>query len=274
MAETARRRVAAIAAVLPDPITISAGVASFPAHAQTRDELLARADGALYASKRGGKNRTTIAGGLIAEAVMSSRREAGLELIHNKDPDTATHSMHVAILAVEIARVLGIGDARLDDLRTAARLHDIGKLGVPAAILAKAGSLDENEFRIVKTHPLVGAELLRSWGLVRAATIVLQHHERIDGAGYPAGLEGDQICIESRIVHAADAYVAMVRDRPYRKAIPAEVAFAELERHRGSQFDARVVAALLAVERGRSPTTAEQSERGSPATQDDSSLAA
>jgi diguanylate cyclase (GGDEF)-like protein/putative nucleotidyltransferase with HDIG domain len=274
VAETARRRVAAIAALLPDPITISAGVASFPAHAQTRDELLARADGALYASKRGGKNRTTIAGGLIAEAVMSSRRDAGLELIHNKDPDTATHSMHVAILAVEIARLLDIGDARLDDLRTAARLHDIGKLGVPAAILAKAGSLDENEFRIVKTHPLVGAELLRSWGLVRAATIVLQHHERIDGAGYPAGLEGDQICIESRIVHAADAYVAMVRDRPYRKAIPAEVAFAELERHRGSQFDARVVAALLAVERGRSPATAEQSERGSPATQDDSSLAA
>jgi diguanylate cyclase (GGDEF)-like protein/putative nucleotidyltransferase with HDIG domain len=274
VAETARRRVAAIAPVLPDPITISAGVASFPVHAHTRDELLAGADGALYASKRGGKNRTTVAGGLIAEAVMSSRREAGLELIHNKDPDTATHSMHVAILAVEIARSLALGDARLDDLRTAARLHDIGKLGVPAAILAKAGPLDEDEFRIIKTHPLVGAELLRSWGLVRAAAIVLQHHERIDGAGYPAGLEGDQICIESRIVHAADAYVAMVRDRPYRKAIPVEAAFAELERHSGSQFDASVVAALVAVERARASATVTPAERTSLPAADDSSLAA
>ncbi len=273
VAEAARRRVAAIAHVLPDPITISAGVASFPAHAHTRDELLAGADGALYASKRGGKNRTTIAGGLIAEAVMSSRREAGLELIHNKDPDTATHSMHVAILAVEIARALGLGDARLDDLRTAARLHDIGKLGVPAAILEKAGPLDEDEFRIIRTHPLVGAELLRSWGLARAAAIVLQHHERIDGAGYPAGLEGDQICIESRIVHAADAYVAMVRDRPYRKAVAAEAAFAELARHSGRQFDASVVAALVAVERARAATAA-QAERSSLASEDDSSLAA
>jgi diguanylate cyclase (GGDEF)-like protein/putative nucleotidyltransferase with HDIG domain len=274
VAEAARHRVAAIASVLPDPITISAGVADFPAYAHTREELLAGADAALYVSKRGGKNRTTIAATGADEAIMSSRREAGLELIHNKDPDTATHSMHVAILAVEIARAAGLADVRLDDLRTAARLHDIGKLGVPAAILEKAGPLDADEFRIIKTHPLVGAELLRSWGLAKAATIVLQHHERMDGSGYPAGLRGDQICRESRIVHVADAYVAMVRDRPYRKAITREAAFAELERHAGTQFDASVVAALIAVERGRPTGVAERAGRDDAGAQDDSSLAA
>ena len=261
-------------AALPDPITISAGIAGFPAYAHTRDDLLAGADAALYSSKRSGKNRTTIAGTGIDEAIISSRREAGLELIHSRDPDTATHSMLVAILAVEMARELGLADARLDDLRTAARLHDIGKLGVPAAILDKAGPLDDDEFRIVKTHPLVGAELLRSWGLAKAATIVLQHHERLDGSGYPAGLRGDQICSEGRIVHAADAYVAMVRDRPYRKAIAREKAVAELERHAGTQFDASVVAALIAVERARPAEIADAADRGPSDTGDTSSLAA
>jgi HD-GYP domain-containing protein (c-di-GMP phosphodiesterase class II) len=181
--------------------------------------------------------------------------------------------MQVAILAVEVGRAMGLDDARLDDLRTAARFHDIGKLGVPAAILEKPGPLDDEQFRIVRTHPLVGSELLRSWGLERPARIVLQHHERLDGAGYPAGLEGDQICIESRIVHGADAYVAMVHDRPHRKAITREAAFAELERHRGSQFDANVVSALIAVERGR-PAAPGAAGRGSAGTQDGSSLAA
>jgi len=276
VAETVRHRVAALDSILPDPITISAGVAGFPGFARRRDELLAGADAALYASKRGGKNRTTIAS---AHAVRvdgvagPSGREAGLALVQSRDPETATHSMQVAILAVEVARAMGLDDARLDDLRIAARFHDIGKLGVPAAILAKPGPLDDEEFRVVKTHPLVGSELLRSWGLERPATIVLQHHERLDGAGYPAGLEGDQICIESRIIHGADAYVAMVHDRPFRKAMTREAAIAELERHRGSQFDASVVCALIAVERGR-PAAPGAADRGSAGTQDGSSLAA
>ena len=143
----------------------------------------------------------------------------------------------------------------LDDLRVAARLHDIGKLGVPDAILKKPGALDADEFRIVKTHTVVGAELLSSWGLPGPATIVLQHHERIDGSGYPAGLSGDEIRIESRIVHAADAYIAMIRDRPYRKAMSQEDAFDELARHSGSQFDSAVVSALIARERSRTATS-------------------
>jgi diguanylate cyclase (GGDEF)-like protein/putative nucleotidyltransferase with HDIG domain len=277
VAEGMRQQITAIVSTLPTPVTVSAGVASFPAHGRRRDELLACADAALYASKRGGKNRTSLAGDETCQDLTPSRREVGLDLLHEKDPDTVTHSVHVAILTVEIARALALDDARLDDLRTAARLHDIGKLAVPDAILNKPGQLDEEEFRIIKTHAVVGAELLSSWGLAGPATIVLQHHERIDGSGYPAGLCGDEICIESRIVHAADAYVAMMRDRPYRKAMNQDEAFAELARYRGTQFDPDVVAALVALERARPAASSEPAEpirAESPAGDDGRTLAA
>ncbi len=274
VAEHARRRVAAIVSTLPNPLTVSAGVGSFPLLGGTRDELMAGADAALYASKRGGKNRTSVAGAESDAAFTPSRRESGLEMLQNKDPDTVTHSLHVAILTVEIARALALDDSLLDDLRIAARLHDIGKVAVPDAILDKTGSLDEREFGIVKTHPVVGSELLRSWGLDGPARIVLQHHERMDGSGYPAGLRGDEICLESRIVHAADAYVAMRRDRPYREAMTRDEAFAELARHSGTQFDPRVVTALVAVERARAVERAAISGRDARAADDGRPLAA
>jgi diguanylate cyclase (GGDEF)-like protein/putative nucleotidyltransferase with HDIG domain len=253
-AERLRRAVAGI--VLGLPVTVSTGVASFPAHGDARDELLAQADAALYASKRNGKNRTTIAGTAHGQAVSDRERHTRLALLHEKDPETVAHSVRVATLAVEIARRLGIGDERLDDLRTAAKLHDIGKIGVPDAILSKPGPLDDEEFRILKTHPIVGAELLTAWGLPRAAQFVLQHHEHVDGSGYPGRLRQDEIALEARVIHVADAYVAMTMDRPYRAAMDCEEAVAELERHRGTQFDADVVDTLLALERRPSPSGA------------------
>jgi diguanylate cyclase (GGDEF)-like protein/putative nucleotidyltransferase with HDIG domain len=256
VAEGIRLKVAAIISTLPTSVTVSVGVASFPAHGRRRDELLACADAALYASKRGGKNCTTIAGDESSHELMPSRREVGLDLLQRKDPDTVAHSVQVAILAVRVARVLGLDVSRLDDLRVAARLHDIGKLAIPDSILNKPGPLDEEEYRIIKTHSVIGAELLRSWGLAESATIVLQHHERIDGSGYPAGLRGEEIGIEGRVIHAADAYLAMTFDRPYRKAMTREAAFAELVCHSGTQFDSDAVAALIALERGSSAAEA------------------
>jgi diguanylate cyclase (GGDEF)-like protein len=251
VAEGIRRNVAAIASSSLDAVTVSAGVASYPAHGPKRDELLARADAALYASKRLGKNRTSIAGDETPRQREPSTRDVSLSRLHTKDPDTVSHSVHVAILTVEIARALELDDTRIGDLRTAARLHEIGKLAIPDAILHKSGPLDAEEFMMLKTHPVLGAELMRSWGIAGPAMIVEQHHERIDGTGYPAGLRGDDICIESRIIHAADAYVGMTRGRPYRSAMKREEAFAELERHAGTRFDPRVVATLIAVEHAR-----------------------
>lgn len=250
-ANALRQSVASLASALPNPVTVSIGVASFPAHGSTRDELLACADAAMYASKRGGKNRVSVAGEEAPDTPIRSRRETGLDLLQDKDPDTVSHSLRVSILSVEIARVLAVNEDRLDDLSTAARLHDIGKIAVPDAILAKPGPLDEDEFALVKTHTIVGAELLTSWGLPGPGAIVRQHHERIDGTGYPLGLAAEQISLEARIIHVADAYTAMTRDRPYRTALPQDEALAELARHAGSQFDPEVVAALVSVERDR-----------------------
>lgn len=233
---------------LPVPLTVSVGIASFPEHGVSRDQLLEAADKAMYTSKRGGKNRSTIAGGTGQELV-AGKRDLGLILLHSKDPETVSHSMKVAILSVELGTKLKLDDCALDRLRTAARLHDVGKIGVPDSILRKPGPLDEDEFRIIKTHPVVGAELLRSWGLNDAAEVVRQHHERIDGAGYPDGLAGEQIEIEARIIHVTDAYTAMTHDRPYRAAMPREDALAELARHSGTQFDAAIVTALVELER-------------------------
>jgi putative nucleotidyltransferase with HDIG domain len=244
VAERMRRNVNAIVSALP--VTISLGVASYPAHGMHRDELLTQADAALYASKRAGKNRTTVAGGGAETPEHEALdRHVHLHLLHERDPDTVVHSVQVATIAVELARALGVEDERLGALRTAAKLHDIGKIGVPDAILNKPGRLNEHEFRIVQTHPLVGAELLRAWGLDVAAEFVAQHHERLDGSGYPARLAGDDIALEARIIHVADAYVAMTLDRPYRKAMTPKAACEELQRHSGSQFDAAVVEALL-----------------------------
>jgi diguanylate cyclase (GGDEF)-like protein len=253
VAEALRYDVASLTSVLPHALTVSIGVASYPAHGLTRDDLLACADSAMYASKRGGKNQVSIAGEQTPRGNVATRREISLGLLHAKDPDTANHSIGVSILSVEVARELNLAVDRLDDLRTAARLHDLGKLGVPNRILNKPGALDEDEFRVVKTHPIVGAELLNSWGLPGPGAIVRQHHERVDGNGYPHRLCGEDIRLEARIIHVADAYTAMIHDRPYRGAMARDDALAELTRHAGTQFDADVVAALIAVERLRPP---------------------
>jgi diguanylate cyclase (GGDEF)-like protein/putative nucleotidyltransferase with HDIG domain len=259
VAERLRTAVADVVSTLP--VTVSVGVASHPTHALRREELIAHADAALYASKRGGKNRTTVVGSEETppeRAADHQRRRLSqiLSHLHVREPNTVVHSAEVATLAVELGRELGIDDDRLADLRTAAQLHDIGKIAVPPEILGKPGPLDDDEYRMVQTHARVGAEMLRAWGLDRPARFVLEHHEHVDGSGYPAGLRGDEICLESRIIHVADAFAAMILERPYRPAMRRDEALDELLRHRGTQFDAAVVDAMLARERRRAPRAA------------------
>ena len=250
IADRLRAAVTEVGARHAQPITLSAGVASYPEHAHVRDELLAAADAALYRSKRTGKNRTTIAGERGTDAVPEARVQ-GLELLLERDAETVTQCMNTAILAVTIARAIDLDDQRIADLHTAAKLHDIGNIGIPEAILQKPGPLDEAELQVVRTHPIVGAQLLEAWGFKRAARLVVQHHEHVDGTGYPAGLRGSEIALESRIIHAAAAYFAMLRERPYRPALSKAAATAELVRLRGAQFDEDVVDTLLAIVHAR-----------------------
>jgi putative nucleotidyltransferase with HDIG domain len=232
------------------PLRVSVGLASWPDDAHDRDTLLERADDALYGAKRAGKNRV-LGVGEGDRAAAPVRRDGGrgslLDMLRAKDGDTLAHSARVATLAVDAGRVLGLDDNRLAVLRTAGQLHDIGKLALPDEVLGKPGPLDDDEMQLVRTHPVLGAELVRAWGDPAAARFVLEHHERIDGTGYPAGLAGDAISLEGRILHAADALAAMTSDRPYRRAGTMEHALAELRAMSGTQFDAAVVRALEQV---------------------------
>jgi putative nucleotidyltransferase with HDIG domain len=247
VAERLREAVAATAFTLP--LRVSIGLAAWPDDGHDRDTLLERADDALYAAKRTGKNRV-VGVGQDSDAAPVSRdggRANLLDILRAKDGDTLAHCAHVAALAVETGRILGLDSARLAVLRTAGQLHDIGKLALPDRVLNKPGPLDEHEMQLVRTHPLLGAELVRAWGEPAAAQFVLEHHERVDGTGYPLGLTGDEISLEGRILHAVDAYAAMTCDRPYRRAGSAENALGELRALSGEQFDAVVVEALEQV---------------------------
>jgi diguanylate cyclase (GGDEF)-like protein len=167
------------------------------------------------------------------------------ETLDMRDHSTALHSRTVGRLVRETAEELGLEQARVDRIGAAGVLHDLGKLGIADAILHKPGPLDENEWREIKRHPEVGARILEHAGMRDIALWVGQHHERVDGCGYPLRLEGEAIALEARILAVADAYEAMITDRPYRTGMPAEDARAELERCAGTQFDTRVVRAFL-----------------------------
>jgi HD-GYP domain-containing protein (c-di-GMP phosphodiesterase class II) len=162
------------------------------------------------------------------------------------DVATSRHCRRVAILSLRIGRELGMSDRRLARLCRAALMHDIGKLTVPREVLRKREALDAGEYAALKRHTRAGHGLLLAAGLRTEARFVLHHHERPDGSGYPRGLEGDAIPLESRIILAADAFDAITSDRPYRRAASGSAALAELERCAGAQFDPACVRALRA----------------------------
>ena len=155
------------------------------------------------------------------------------------------HGRGVAAHATRLGRELGFAATALASLRLAALLHDVGKLVVPDRILAKPGALDPEEWAQVRCHPSVGARMLEAEGFEEVAGWVRAHHERPDGLGYPDGLSGDEIPIQARILAVADAYDAMVTERPYSPAMSSEEAREELRRGAGTQFDAEVVSAFL-----------------------------
>jgi putative nucleotidyltransferase with HDIG domain len=170
--------------------------------------------------------------------------------LDTRDEETEEHSQRVKQYTLLIGRQLNVPPAELEDMSRGALLHDIGKIGVPDAILLKPGRLTEEERVLMRKHPEIGYRMIAHIPfLTRPAQIVLHHHEMFDGSGYPAGLSGASIPLGARIFAVADTFDAMTSDRPYRKARSIEFALNEIKRCSGTQFDPEVVAAILQVPR-------------------------
>jgi diguanylate cyclase (GGDEF)-like protein/putative nucleotidyltransferase with HDIG domain len=247
-------------AFAPDqlPLTVSFGVAAYPNHGATGDQLLQAADQALYVAKELGRDRTAIYRAEVTAQMLSLKDRTAMradgylsamlvlaEAVDLRDGGASTHSETVGRYAELIAAELGLDEDRVQRVKLAGILHDIGKVGVPDDVLQKAGPLDDNEREEIQKHCELGSRLLNGAGLEDIAGWVLSSHERPDGRGYPGGLSGAEIPPESRILAVADAYEAMVADRCYRPGIGADRARAELENGVGTQFDPLVVAAFL-----------------------------
>ncbi|MEV0370217.1 HD-GYP domain-containing protein [Streptomyces sp. NPDC050636] len=171
-----------------------------------------------------------------------------VQAVDIKDRYTRGHSERVGRASVMIARELGMAEDRVEVLRFAGILHDVGKLGVPTRLLRKDGPLTPEERSVIELHPEYGHEIVRGIGFLgEARAAILHHHERVDGSGYPYGLVGHQIPEFARVVAVADAFDAMTSTRSYRRARPVSVAVAELRRCAGAQFDPRMVRALTAA---------------------------
>jgi cyclic di-GMP phosphodiesterase len=165
-----------------------------------------------------------------------------------RDNETAGHSRRVTRYCLEMATAIGCSGEELKHLRRGAYLHDMGKIGIPDAILLKPGKLTAEEREVMETHARVGYEVVnRIAFLAKAAEIVLTHQERYDGTGYPQGLVGEEIPLGARVFAVADTLDAMTSDRPYRRALPFSAAQAEITRESGRQFDPEVVRAFLSI---------------------------
>ncbi|MGH7903787.1 MAG: HD-GYP domain-containing protein [Candidatus Dormibacteraceae bacterium] len=179
--------------------------------------------------------------------------EAMADVVDRRDPYTYEHSRRVALSAVRIARRLGLAEREIDTIRLAARVHDLGKIGLPDSVLLKEGRLTEEEFALMRTHPEVGAAILATFPTFRRGRdLVLRHHERLDGLGYPGGLRGHEIPTGARVIAVADAFDAMTSARPYREALTMERVMNELRLGRGTQWSEDAVDALIATTQGAS----------------------
>ncbi len=247
-------------------VTVSAGIATFPLHATTRHALILCADAALYSAKHAGKNRCVTynescnrlchAASSHVEALLASEDLSAIEalagVIDARDWHMKGHSQAVMQMSVALGYRLGMTAREIDDLRSAALLHDLGKIGTPEEVLGKKAPLNQAEHEQVRSHAYLGSQILKR---VQQMSSILpgvrHHHERYDGQGYPNGLSGKNIPLLARIIAIADAYDAMTSPRSYKDSMTPEQALCELERCAGSQFDPDLVQAFVDIMRKR-----------------------
>ncbi len=240
------------------PLTISFGVAGYPDHGEEFGVLMGAAGRAVDAAVELGRDRSVVYCKDVARMLESLPDTDTLEPrlssiiglaeeLDVRDTGHTGHSQTVARYAELMARELGLGPDRVERVRIAGLVHDIGKTGVSDRLISKKGPLEADEWHSIRTHPEIGARLLAHPEFEDLRDWVLAHHERPDGKGYPFGLFGDDIPIEARILAIADAYEAMTSERAFRSALGEEVAMRELRAGAGTQFDATVVDVFLAA---------------------------
>jgi diguanylate cyclase (GGDEF)-like protein/putative nucleotidyltransferase with HDIG domain len=258
VAERVRVRIAKEMEEKEISVTCSIGLASYPSDGVISGELVTVADTALYYAKRTGGNRVYISSKILSEPLEDAgtyARHNGLSAIYAlvstveaKDPYTYGHSRKVNSYAVALAEAIGLSPEEVSRVSTAALLHDIGKIGVPDKVLNKKGKLNAEDWEAIKSHPRLGAIIVGNIpNLAPCVSIILHHHERWDGSGYPEGLKGEEISIEARILAIADSFEAMSSARPYRPALCGEKVLKELRRGAGSQFDPKLVEVFIGI---------------------------
>jgi len=248
----------------PLPVVVSFGAALFPQEAP-RGGVLPLADERLFRSKGGGEEddeAQRLRRHLLSSAEGYAMLDALLVAVDNKDRYTRRHSEDVLAYSLQIAQGLGLSGEDQQRVAVAALLHDVGKIGVPNAVLRKPGRLTGEEFEAIRQHPLMGAVIVGAVpGFEDTLDAIRHHHERWDGAGYPSGLRGEDTPLTARLMAVADAFSAMTTDRPYRKGMDEGRALAILESGAGTQWDPTCAHAFLRARCGAEPAYAQEQTR-------------
>jgi diguanylate cyclase (GGDEF)-like protein/PAS domain S-box-containing protein/putative nucleotidyltransferase with HDIG domain len=242
--------------------TCSLGIASWPTDGITREETTRAADAALYDAKQSGRNQVCLACEVLPAKGLRTAKTDNLQddsailnriyilaaSVDARDYHACEHSKKVSQYATNIAIAFGYSQDRVERIRTAALLHDIGKVSIPNHLLMKAEPLVAEDWELIHAHPNLGVAILQHVDSLKDCLAAVQyHHERYDGTGYPAGLKGDNIPLDARIMAVADSFDAMTSPRPYRSALSVKEAIEEIRRGAGTQFDSKVVQAFLST---------------------------
>lgn len=240
-------------------LTISSGVASLSNNREKAEEILECADSAMYIAKRRGRNQSVLYSKNENKRYEENKSDRFQEIEDNinsayfstvyalaatidaKDHYTYGHSENVSKYAVALAKAAGFGKEKMEIVKNAGLLHDIGKIGIPENILTKKKSLTSEEYEVMKKHVDMSITIIKHIpNLIKVIPAIISHHEKYDGTGYPRGISGENIPIEGRCLCIVDAFDAMTTNRPYRKALSAKQAILELKKHSGTQFDAKL----------------------------------
>ncbi len=236
-------------------LTVTVGVSSFPKDGKNLEEIISKADRAMYYGKQIGRNKSVVfredssKNRTIDDEVNDKIRDAHVASIYAlaatidaKDHYTYGHSNNVSVISAAIAKAAKFTTDDIEIVKNAGLLHDIGKVGIPESILSKPGVLSDDEMNIMKSHVVQSINIIKHIpNLLETVPVIVSHHERYDGLGYPRGIRGEQIPILGRVICIADAFDAMTTDRPYRKGLSLEQAIYELSKHSGKQFDPNLV---------------------------------